>query len=125
MSNIHWNAYNNAYESEVYDAVWSELETYFIKDFEHETKELSSGKKRTYEYIKIRDFYNVMYNFLSDNQQPGWRSLFIDYIDNYPDFLYQRMYDGDLNYLSFRIPDYPDYTLVRKYINEYFQDYIY
>lgn len=124
LYNIHWNAYNNAYESEVYNSVWSELETYFTKDFEHQTKELPSGKKRTYEYIKIRDFYGDIYNFLSSNKMPEWRSVIIDYVDNYVDFLYQRMYDGELDFLDFRIPDYPDYSLVRQYINEFFGDYI-
>jgi hypothetical protein len=124
LYNIHWNAYNNAYESEVYSSVWSELETYFTKDFEHQTKELPSGKKRTYEYVKIRDFYGDIYNFLSTHKMPEWRSYMIDYVDNYVDFLYQRMYDWELDFLDFRTPDYPDYTLVRQYVNEFFGDYI-
>lgn len=123
LGSIHWNAYNNAYESEVYNSVWSELETYFIKEFEHQTKETSRGKK-TFEYIKIRDFNGVIYNYLSNNQFPNYSSEMIDYVSDYAGFLFERMYDGELEFLDFRIPDYPDHYLVDEYVNDYFYDYI-
>ena len=34
------------------------------------------------------------------------------------------MDNGDEPWLDFRIPDYPDFRLVDKYINEFFPDYI-
>jgi hypothetical protein len=36
----------------------------------------------------------------------------------------QLMDDGEYDWLDFRIPDYPDYGLVTKDINDIFGDYI-
>jgi hypothetical protein len=48
----------------------------------------------------------------------------MEYYGSYEDML-EGMMDQDIyEYLDFRIPDYPDFTKVRNYINEMLGDYI-
>ena len=125
LSSLHNNAYNGAYESEIYTDVWNELETYFVpQSWEYETKERYDGKKISHEYLKIRDFYNDVYDFLSANEYPSWSNEYLGYNDNYCGFIRGMMDDGEKEWLSFRIPDYPDWTRIKKNINEIFGDYI-
>ncbi len=125
LYSIHYNAYNSAYADEMYEAVWSELEEYFVPgSWEHVTKELSGGKKRTYEYIKIRDFKKDMYDFLVENELPQWNEQYLDYYGDYIRTIENMMDNGEREHLSFRIPDYPDWDRVEKNINDMFGDYI-
>jgi hypothetical protein len=125
LYSIHNNAYNNALESEMYDKVWNELKEYFEpQSWEYQTKETRNGKKVTHEYIKINNFYQDIYDFLSNNKTPQWREEFLGYNESYCGFINTMMDDGEKEWLSFRIPDYPDWTDIKKNINEIFRDYI-
>jgi hypothetical protein len=123
LYNIHNNAYNSSYESEIYNDVWSELERYFYKEFTY-NEELIYGKKKTFEYLKIKNFYQVVYDFLSNNEGSTYNESFLDYWSGYVGVLRSLMNDDVYDYLSFRIPDYADWDLTKKYINEMFPDYI-
>jgi len=125
LYSIHNNAYNNAYETEIYNDVWSELSTYFVTgSWETETKERSDGKKIYHEYIKINDFSRVVYDFLSDNKGGTYNESFMEYFGTYVGVIATLMDNSDYEWLSFRIPDYPDWSTTKKYINEYFGNYI-
>jgi hypothetical protein len=125
LYSIHNNAYNNALESEMYDKVWNELKEYFEpQSWEYQTKETRNGKKVTHEYIKINNFYQDIYDFLSNNKTPQWREEFLGYNESYCGFINKMMDDGEKEWLSFRIPDYPDWTDIKKNINEIFRDYV-
>jgi hypothetical protein len=125
LYSIHNNAYNGAYESEIYNLVYNELKEYFDpQSWEYQTKETHSGKKVTYEYIKINDFYQDIYDFLSNNKTPQWREQYLGYNESYCGFIGGMMDDGEKEWLSFSIPDYADWTDVKKNINEIFTDYV-
>jgi len=125
LYSIHDNAYNTAYSDEIYKGVWGELSTYFnVEDWIHETKETRAGKKVTHEYIKINNFYQDVYDFLSNNATPQWREQYLGYNESYCGFIGGMMDDGQKEWLSFRIPDYPDWTRTKKNINEMFTDYV-
>ena len=125
LSSIHYNAYNSAYVDEMYEAVWSELEEYFVPgSWEYQTKERYDGKKITHEYIKIRDFKKDMYDFLVENELPQWSEQYLDYYGDYIRTIENMMDNGEREYLSFRIPDYADWDRVTKNINDMFGDYI-
>ena len=126
LYSVHNNAYNNAYESEISDDVWSELSKYFVTgSWETETKERYDGKKIYHEYIKINDFQQVVYDFLSDNEGGTYNESFMEYFGTYVGVIATLMDNsGDYDWLSFRVPDYPDWSTTKKYINEYFGDYI-
>ena len=123
LYNIHNNAYNSSYESEIYNDVWSELERYFYKEFTY-NEELIHGKKKTFEYLKIKNFYQVVYDFLVENEGRTYNESFLDYWSGYVGVLRSLMGDGVYDHLGFRIPDYADWDLTKKYINEMFPDYI-
>jgi hypothetical protein len=124
LYNIHGNAYNTAYSDEVYVSVWNELETFFIKGFEYAERELRNGKKVTAEYVKIRNFFSDVKDFLINNPTADYSTSQITYYGGYIEMIEGMMDNGDINYLSFRIPEYPSYTEVKKIINEIFGDYI-
>jgi len=125
LYSVHNNAYNSAYETEIYNDLWSELSTYFVTgSWETETKEKPYGKKIYYEYIKINDFQQVVYDFLSENKGSIYNESFMEYYGSYVEVISGLMRDGKYDWLTFRIPDYPDWSKTKKYINDYFNDYI-
>lgn len=125
LYSVHNNAYNSAYETEIYDDVWSELSTYFVRgSWETETKERSDGKKFYYEYIKINDFPQVVSDFLFENKGGAYTDNFMEYYGTYVGVITSLMNHSNYEWLSFRIPDYPEWGTTKKYINEYFRDYI-
>jgi hypothetical protein len=125
LYSLHNNAYNSAYEEEIYTDVWNELETYFDpKSWKYDEKERYDGKKIQQEYIKINDFYSDIYTFLSENVDKQWSEQSLEYWGTYIGFVSNMMDNGEREWLSFRIPDYPDWTRTKKNINEIFTDYI-
>ena len=48
----------------------------------------------------------------------------IDSVGTWIHMMNTLMDNGDEPWLDFRIPEYPDYSLVDKYINEFFPDYV-
>jgi hypothetical protein len=125
LYSIHNNAYNGAYTDEIYNNVWNELSEYFEpKSWKYNEKESYDGKKIQQEYIKINNFYQDIYDFLSNNKTPQWREQYLGYAESYCGFIEGMMDDGQKEWLSFRIPDYADWTYVKKNINEIFTDYV-
>jgi hypothetical protein len=123
LYSLHSNSYNSAYESEIYDDVRSELERLFVGDI---TEEQSTKNDRTYytPYIKIRDFYNDVHRFLSSFEGSGYNEDNLDYHGSYTEMIKHLMDSEIMDYLDFRIPDYPDYREVEKNINDMLSDYI-
>ena len=126
LYSLHNNSYNSAYETEIYDDVWSELSTYFVTgSWETETKERYDGKKIYHEYIKINDFQQVIYDFISSNKiYSHYNDGTLEYYSSYVGVIKSMMNDGAYSYLDFRVPDYPSWTLTKKYINDSFNDFI-
>ena len=125
LYSVHNNAYNGAYTDEIYDDVWSELSEYFEpKSWKYEQKDRYDGKKIQHEYIKIKDFYNDIYTFLSENEDKQWSDQSLDYWGSYTGFVSHMMDNGVRSWLNFRIPDYPNWSRIKKNINEIFGDYI-
>jgi hypothetical protein len=125
LYNIHSNAYNTAYTDEIYNDMWGELSTFFEpKTWETETKQNSSGKQVYYEYLKINDFYQIIYDFLVENEEKTYNESFLEYYGRLVSVIKDLM-DADVySWLDFRVSDYADWTLTKKYINELFPDYI-
>jgi hypothetical protein len=125
LYSIHNNAYNGAYTDEIYNNVWNELSGYFEpKSWKYNEKERYYGKKIQQEYIKINDFYSDIYTFLSENVDKQWKDQSLEYWGSYTGFVSNMMDNGERDWLSFRIPDYPDWTRIKKNINDIFVDYI-
>ena len=123
LFSIHSNAYNGAYQSEIYGLIWSELDTHFVGRVIDE--QIQSGEKTKWlQYVKIRDFKGDVEKFLSNRLGSGYSNDKLDYEGSYTRMMKQLMDDDEYDLLDFRIPDYPDYTLVNKDINDIFGDYI-
>ena len=128
LQNIYWNAYNSAYENEVYELVYDGLDEYFEGKIDEVPKEItkSDGKKVTkyLNYIKIRDFVGNISLFLENNKGQSYSDSFLEYFGSYSSLMKQLIYDQDYECIDFRTPDYPDWSTTQKYINEMFYDYI-
>jgi hypothetical protein len=123
LYSLHSNSYNSAYENEVYGDVMSELERLFVGNI---IEEQSTKNDRTYHtpYIKIRDFYNDVNRFLNTFEGSGYNEDTLEYHGSYTEMIKHLMDDGEMEYLDFRIPDYPDHREVEKNINDMLSDYI-
>jgi len=128
LKNIYWNAYNSAYENEIYELVYNGLDDYFEGKIDEVPKETtkSDGKKVTtyLNYIKIRDFVGNITLFLENNRGQSYSDSYLDYFGSYTTLMKQLIYDQDYDCIDFRTPDYPDWSTTQKYINEMFYEYI-
>jgi hypothetical protein len=128
LKNIYWNAYNSAYENEIYELVYDGLDEYFEGKIDEVPKETtkSDGKKVTkyLNYIKIRDFVGNISLFLENNRGQSYSDSYLDYFGSYTTLMKQLIYDQDYECIDFNTPDYPDWSTTQKYINEMFDDYI-
>ena len=128
LKSIYWNAYNSAYENEIYKLVYDGLDEYFEGKIDEVSKETtkSDGKKVTtyLNYIKIRDFVGHISLFLENNKGQSYSDSYLDYFGSYTTLMKQLIYDDEFECIDFRTPDYPDWSTTQKYINEMFDDYI-
>ena len=128
LNSIYWNAYNSAYENEIYKLVYDGLDEFFEGNIDVIPKETtkSDGKKVTtyLNYIKIRDFVGHISLFLENNKGQSYSDSYLDYFGSYTTLMKQLIYDDEFDCIDFRTPDYPDWSTTQKYINEMFDDYI-
>ena len=120
LYSIHSNSYNSAYESEVIDKIWKELDDYFVTEEKQWTSIPHPYKKNTtIEKIKmpIYDFEGPINDYLQENAKWGNEGT-LEYQGNFITILKENR-----DCLSVRFPDYPDYHEVDKNINLYFEDY--
>jgi hypothetical protein len=127
IANAYSNAENNAYETEVYNLVMNGLDEFFEGGFDTVSKEVNNyGNKVTMyvDYIKIRNFPNVIKNFLESRKGDEYSDSFLEYFGSYTDLMKEMTYNDEVDCISFRIPDYADWSLTQKYFNEIVTDYI-
>lgn len=120
LYSVHNNAYNNAYESEIYDLVMEGLGEFFSSRIDEVQKQVGD-KTRYIPYIKISDFYSNVMVFLDEYK--GYTDT-LDYLGSYTEMMKQLFNDGSYEPIDFRIPEYADWSLIDKYINEFFPDYV-
>lgn len=123
LRNLYYNAENSAYESEIYESIYGGLDEFFEGKIDEVPRE-SNGKTRYFQYIKIRDFVKVIKDFLEDNKGGTYSNSFLEYYGSYSDLLVGLINEGELECIDVRLPDYPDYSMTQKMINDYFNDYI-
>jgi hypothetical protein len=126
---IHSNAYNSAYETEVYRAVEGELETFFdMKSAKWLSIPSSYNPEKLVEHYSLKfnpgEVFNSISKYVADSGNWGYYANNLDYVTTWLNMMNTFMDNGDEPWLDFRIPEYPDSSLVDKYINEFFPDYI-
>lgn len=123
LQSVYWNAYNSAYENEIYELVYNGLDEYFEGKIDEVLSNV--GKKTQYlNYIKIRDFVGNITLFLNLHKGQTYSDSYLEYFGSYTTLMKQLIYDQDFECIDFRIPDYPDWVTIQKYINETFYEYI-
>jgi hypothetical protein len=129
LYSIHSNAYNQAYEKEIYDDTMNELSTFFDVTTSKWITVPSSVNPE-----KLREFYEIKFNpnelvnsikkYVGDRNNWGYYQYNIDYIGSWLTLMDSLMDNGEEEWLDFRLSDYADGRLVDRYINEMFPDYI-
>jgi len=123
LRSLYYNAENSAYESEIYDAIYGGLDEFFEGGIDEVPIE-RNGKTRYIQYIKIRDFVKEIKEFLYQNKGMSYSDSFLEYYGTYSEFLVGLINDDIIECIDVRIPDYPDYSMTQKNINDFFNDYI-
>ncbi len=128
LQNLYSSAENYAYEGELYDLVYRELEEFF--GYEDFGKWENQSYKRIDGEVINKEVFRVNVTKLLDRVIPEYLNMHLTEPDN------QLEYQGNLEYvlndlfdegedrLDFRIPEYPDYSRTRENINDLFADYI-
>ena len=124
-SQLYWlgdEAYNQAYNDMMFKSVMSELSTIFEGNHEWEQKERKDGKVVYTPYIKIRNLYGDITDFLSAFK--GYSDTLYDY-NSYTSFKTYWM-DNDGEFLKLgRVDDYPSQSDIDNNINDGFIDRLY
>jgi len=127
IANAYSNAESNSYESEIYDLVMNGLDEFFEGKFDTVSKEVKKYDKNVtiyIDYIKIRNFPNDIKKFLENRKGGVYSDSFLEYFGSYTDLMKELTYQDEVDCIDFRIPDYADWSLTKKYFNEIITDYI-
>jgi hypothetical protein len=124
LRSLYYNAENSAYESEIYDVIYSGLDELFEGKIDEVPVTGRDGKTRYSQYIKIRDFVKEIKEFLYHNKGKTYSDSFLEYYGTYSEFLVGLINDDIIECIDVRLPDYPDYSMTQKNINDFFNDYI-
>lgn len=125
LYNLHSNCYNSAYESEIYDDIWSELSKFFEGRSEWKSRPYKSDPTKTQYYIlvKISDIQSDIETYLFNMKNTRYSSDSLEYYGSYMGMLKNGMENDVWDTLDFRVPDYPDSSRVDACINEDFGNY--
>jgi hypothetical protein len=120
LYSIHSSSYNSAYEEEVYNSIWKELQEYVIGPGEWITKPHPYKKNTEIQYNKLplTNFETDINDYLHNNKGYG-NSGTLEYHGSFISIMAE-----DRDCLSVHAPDYPDSRKVDKNINMYFKEYI-
>lgn len=128
LINLYSTSENHAYESELWDNVYGGLQDLLsVKEpFLYENKKITrsdgSTINRDYHYLDITNISEEIVNLLFEEsvRHDNWEPDNYSYIS---DVINQLYFDVNSR-IDFRTPDYPDYSLTVKNLNELFNDYL-
>jgi hypothetical protein len=123
LESIHRNAYNQAYESELYGKIFSELQEYINGNGEYYSQPHRFKKDTMTQRFRVPvssnfDFDEIILNYLISNKNRGSRGL-LEYWGEY-----MLIVQDEQDCLTVHPPEYADYRQVENNINEIFTDYI-
>ena len=121
LESIHRNAYNQAYESETYENIFSELQEYINGNGEFYSRPHRFKKDTVTQRFRVpvaSNFDEIILDYLISNKNHGSRGLLEYWGDYIP------LVQDEQNCLTVHPPEYADYRQVEENINEIFTDYI-
>ena len=108
--------------------VYGGLNEYFegrITEVPREVTRTDGSKITRYDqYIKIRDFQNLIKTFLENWKGSTYSDSFLEYYGGLTSLMVGMMNNDEIDCIDFRVPDYPDWDRTRRNINELFNDYL-
>jgi hypothetical protein len=119
LESIHSNAYNSAYESDIYNGIWDKLDDIFDtskRKWEYKQHPYKKDTQIQVLELPIRDFYTPIKEYLNNGKGSSQT------LEYFGDFIIILEENGDC--LSYWAPDYPSWDKIKKDINEIFGDYI-
>lgn len=119
---VHYSAYNSAYEDELYENVMNELETYFLGNGEYVTKETPLKTIQTFK-IEVNDFLGLLKNYVTDLKGESQEHTFWNQW-NFMNVLEDGIREDVFECLKVSAPDWADWSKVKDHVNTYFGDYI-
>ena len=128
LRSLYWRSENQAYEDEVYGLVYDGLDEYFegrIDSVPREVTRTDGSKITRYdEYLKIRNFPNIIKEFLNDRKMDAYTDSHLEYFGDFTNLLVAMINESEMDCIDFRVPDYPDWSRTTKNINENFSEYL-
>jgi hypothetical protein len=121
LESIHTNAYNQAYESEIYKIVFNELQEYINGNGEYYSQPHRFKKDTITQRFRVpvaSNFDEIILDYLISNKNRGSRGL-LEYWGDYMPIV-----QDEQDCLTVNSPDYPDFREVENNINEIFTGYI-
>ena len=121
LESIHRNAYNQAYESETYENIFSELQEYINGNGEFYSRPHRFKKDTVTQRFRVpvaSNFDEIILDYLISNKNRGSSGLLEYWGDYIP------LVQDEQNCLTVHPPEYADYRQVEENINEIFTDYI-
>ena len=121
LESIHTNAYNQAYESELYGKIFSELQEYINGNGEYYSQPHRFKKDTITQRFRVpvaSNFDEIILDYLISNKNRGSRGL-LEYWGDYMPIV-----QDEQDCLTVNSPDYPDFREVENNINEIFTGYI-
>ena len=121
LMSIHNNAYNQAYDSELYGKIFSELQEYINGNGEYYSNPHRFKKDTMTQRFRVpvaSNFDEIILDYLISNKNRGSRGL-LEYWGDYIPIV-----QDEQDCLTIFPPDYADYRQVEDNINEIFTDYI-
>lgn len=121
LESIHRNAYNQAYESETYENIFSELQEYINGNGEYYSQPHRFKKDTTTQRFRVpvaSNFDEIILDYLISNKNRGSRGL-LEYWGDYIPIV-----QDEQDCLTVYPPEYADNRQVEDNINEIFTDYI-
>ena len=121
LESIHRNAYNQAYESETYENIFSELQEYINGNGEYYSQPHRFKKDTTTQRFRVpvaSNFDEIILDYLISNKNRGSRGL-LEYWGDYIPIV-----QDEQDCLTVYPSEYADNRQVEDNINEIFTDYI-
>ena len=121
LKSIHNSAYSQAYESELYGKIFSELQEYINGNGEYYSKPHRFKKDTMTQRFRVpvaSNFDEIILDYLISNKNRGSRGL-LEYWGDYIPIV-----QDEQDCLNVHPPEYADYRQVEDNINEIFTDYI-
>ena len=128
LRSLYWQSENQAYEDEVYELVYGGLDEYFegrISEVPREVTRTDGSKITRYDqYIKVRNFPNIIKEFLNSRKMDPYSDSHLEYFGGLVTLMVDMINNDEIDCIDFRVPDYPDWDRTRRNINELFNDYL-